>query len=586
MRLINTRTLMFEEFIGRNIPTYAILSHTWEEEEVSFKDMSDPSCNSKKEYGKIATTCRLAAEEGLGYAWVDTCCIDKSSSAELTEAINSMFQWYQRASICYVYLSDLTPSAQLETEFERCRWFTRGWTLQELIAPKNVEFFDQSWSYRGRKHELIDGLARITGINIEVLQRTKPLSSVAVAQKMSWASHRQTTRIEDAAYCLLGIFDVNMAMLYGEEENAFRRLQEEIIKTTPDYSIFAWTTPLDSQNAQRPEGRVFSGVLATSPLQFSKCGSVVMLDEADTRTDFFVSNQGIKMQSRVHSEQIPGKYGIREIFPVCTSETQTTLGIRLRKCGPSQYLREDPFTLVALTEDFWESAPGSRYLLTQLPGNELSFPSPLHYGESIILQSRPHVLQIRLPPEMKIETTWPWPGWDGEDQIFFFSGDSTRDCAAAIISGTLNLHIKDRTIPVSFGCIFYALGWAQLENRCLQCTVIDDSLLEPWVSREMNEKFEKSDHRTDRVRVNLLYYEIPQWSSCAFKFATTKLQVLVSFTTTKIRDPAVCQNTFWRVEFGWKVCKKREVPKIHDGKWQEKGQPEKKKQVRERVRAF
>jgi hypothetical protein len=143
MRLINTSTGRFEEFIGRNIPKYAILSHTWEEEEVSFKDTSDPSCKSKKGYSKIAMTCRLAAEAGLGYAWVDTCCIDKSSSAELTEAINSMFQWYGRAAICYVYFSDMVPSASLETGLQGCRWFTRGWTLQELIAPKKIDFFDQ-----------------------------------------------------------------------------------------------------------------------------------------------------------------------------------------------------------------------------------------------------------------------------------------------------------------------------------------------------------------------------------------------------------------------------------------------------------
>jgi hypothetical protein len=328
MRLINTRTGLFEEFIGRNIPKYAILSHTWEEEEVSFKDMSDHSCKSKKGYGKIAMTCRLAAGAGLGYAWVDTCCIDKSSSAELTEAINSMFRWYGRASICYVYFSDLAPCASLETGLQGCRWFTRGWTLQELIAPEKIDFFDQSWSYRGNKHDLVDDLARITSINIEVLQHTMPLSTVAVAQKMSWAAHRQTTRIEDVAYCLLGIFDVNMAMLYGEEGKAFRRLQEEIIRTTPDYSIFAWTTPPSSQTVQSPKIRVFSGILAESPLHFSKCGSVVMLDQVDIRSDFSVSNQGIKMHSQLQLEPIAGERGYRYIFPVCFSPRNTAPEVR------------------------------------------------------------------------------------------------------------------------------------------------------------------------------------------------------------------------------------------------------------------
>jgi hypothetical protein len=555
MRLINTSTGRFEEFIGRNIPKYAILSHTWEEEEVSFKDTSDPSCKSKKGYSKIAMTCRLAAEAGLGYAWVDTCCIDKSSSAELTEAINSMFQWYGRAAICYVYFSDMVPSASLETGLQGCRWFTRGWTLQELIAPKKIDFFDQSWSYRGNKLELIDDLARITGINIEVLQHTKPLSTVAVAQKMSWAAHRQTTRIEDAAYCLLGIFDVNMAMLYGEEEKAFRRLQEEIIRTAPDYSIFAWTAPPTFQNAQSHKGRVFSGILAASPLHFSKCGSVVMLNQADIRTDFSVSNQGIKMHSRQRLEPIAGEQGYRYIFPVCFSEAQTTLGVRLRKCGPNQFLREDPFTRVVLKATFWENIPRSIYLLTQLP------------GDRSILQSRPHVLQIRLPPEMRVTESWPWARWDGEDQIFFLSSDSAQDCGAARITGTLNLLIRNHSVPVSFDCIFYALGWAHQENRHLQCTVVDYRLLEPAVHKEMAEAFEERDHRIAQIKTNLVCYNIPQSSSAIFEVGAMKQHVLVYFTTTKVTDPAVCPNAFWRVEFGWNVCKEGEVPEIHDGKW-------------------
>jgi hypothetical protein len=499
MRLINTSTGLFEEFIGRNIPKYAILSHTWEGEEVSFKGTSEPSCKSKKGYGKIAMTCRLAAEVGLGYAWVDTCCIDKSSSAELTEAINSMFQWYGRAEICYVYLSDLAPSAPLETKLQDCRWFTRGWTLQELIAPKKIEFFDQNWSCRGNKLDLIDDLARITGVNIGVLQHTKPLSTVAVAQKMSWAAHRQTTRIEDSAYCLLGIFDVNMAMLYGEEEKAFRQLQEEIIRTTPDYSIFAWTTHPNSQNAQSPQSRVFTGVLASSPLQFSKCGSFVMLDHTDTRTDFSVTNQGIKIGSRARLEQIPGERGYRYTFPVCSSETWTPLGIRLRRCGASQFLREDPFTVIVLTDTFWEDVPKSRYLLTHLPEIQSIFPSQIDPGNSIILQSRPHVLQIRLPPEMEVDAIWPWLRWDDEDQIFFLSDDSGRDCGAAMMTGTSNLLIRGRNVPISFECIFYALGWGQPESRQLKCTIVDYNLLDPAVRREITEALEEKNCHINEV---------------------------------------------------------------------------------------
>jgi hypothetical protein len=337
---------------------------------------------------------------------------------------------------------------------------------------------------------LIDDLARITGVNIGVLQHTKPLSTVAVAQKMSWAARRQTSRIEDAAYCLLGIFDVNMAMLYGEEGNAFRRLQEEIIRTTPDHSIFAWTSPPSSQTAQSPKIRVFSGILAASPLHFSKCGSVVMLDQVDIRTDFSVSNQGIKMRSQLQLEPIAGERGYRYIFPVCFSETQTRLGIRLRKCGASQFLREDPVTLVFLNDTFWENVPRRIYLLTQLP------------EDRSMLQTRPFVLQIRLPPEMEVGDIWRWAGWDDEDQIFFLSRFDGRDCGAAKIRGVLNLSIQGRSVPFSFTSIFYALGWAQLENRQdrqLKCTVVDFKLLDPALHREMTESLEGRYHPTSRV---------------------------------------------------------------------------------------
>jgi hypothetical protein len=207
MRLLNTSTGLSEEFIGTNIPAYAILSHTWGEEEVSFKDMTtEPSYRSKKGYAKISMTCQLAQADELQYAWIDTCCIDKTSSAELSEAINSMYQWYERAEKCYAYLVDLESTSAWRENLAHCRWFTRGWTLQELIAPADVYFFDQHWNMLFRKIEGIDVLTSITGIDRRVLGDSRSLLSISVAQRMSWASRRVTTRVEDEAYCLLGIY--------------------------------------------------------------------------------------------------------------------------------------------------------------------------------------------------------------------------------------------------------------------------------------------------------------------------------------------------------------------------------------------
>lgn len=145
MWLINTHTLRLEHFTsGPTLPPYAILSHTWalDEEEVSFSEMMlevrKPSTVQKPGYAKIEKTCELARtrEPGLQYAWVDTCTIDKSSSAELSEAINSMFTWYRKAAVCFVYLSDLSKDS-FSLAWEECRWWRRGWTLQVQLISRS-----------------------------------------------------------------------------------------------------------------------------------------------------------------------------------------------------------------------------------------------------------------------------------------------------------------------------------------------------------------------------------------------------------------------------------------------------------------
>ncbi|KAF2095563.1 hypothetical protein NA57DRAFT_11197, partial [Rhizodiscina lignyota] len=186
---------------------------------------------------KIEMTCQLAREEYLEYAWVDTCCIDKSSSAELTESINSMFKWYSQADICCAFLADWKPE---DSNFTHCKWFTRGWTLQELLPSKDVIFYDLNWQPRGTKRDLCAEIAQVSGIIESVLTGETELTDVPVAVRMSWAASRITTREEDMAYSLLGIFDINMTMIYGEGNKAFQRLQQEIIQSTNDLSIFAW----------------------------------------------------------------------------------------------------------------------------------------------------------------------------------------------------------------------------------------------------------------------------------------------------------------------------------------------------------
>ncbi|KAF4415363.1 HET-domain-containing protein [Fusarium austroafricanum] len=231
-----------KDYLGDDIPPYAILSHTWGSDEVTLKDLMDGSGKGKLGYEKIQFCGRQALRDGLQYFWVDTCCIDKSSSAELQEAINSMYRWYKDAVKCYVYLADVSkteaiPDNELarlkwKAAFSYSRWFTRGWTLQELIAPRSVEFFSKEGTKLGNKKSLEDEICEITELPFHAL-RGRPLSNFSVSQRLSWAKKRNTTRAEDKAYSLLGIFDIHMPLLYGEgTEKAFRRLKEEIGKAS------------------------------------------------------------------------------------------------------------------------------------------------------------------------------------------------------------------------------------------------------------------------------------------------------------------------------------------------------------------
>jgi hypothetical protein len=306
MRLINCSTLQLEEFFDEEIPPYAILSHTWGHDEVSFADVPfDQSTTVRVGYQKITFTCAQASRDGLNYAWVDTCCIDKRSSSELFEAINSMFAWYKNSARCYAYLSDVSL-ANMNESFPKSRWFTRGWTLQELLAPTDVFFYDQQWNEMGTKHEHVEWISEISGIDTDALGdgRLPEFSWFCVAQKMSWASHRQTTRPEDIAYCLLGIFDVNMPLLYGEGDRAFLRLQEEIIKRSYDDSILAWNLdpemehPLglvsDTVKATMAGHLYEKDVLASSPEDFKNCADLAL--STNSHSPVTLTNAGLQIQ--------------------------------------------------------------------------------------------------------------------------------------------------------------------------------------------------------------------------------------------------------------------------------------------------
>jgi hypothetical protein len=228
-------------FSDDHAPAYAILSHTWMDgQEVTYNELLARTGTGKRGYSKIRFCGERAAADNLAYFWVDTCCIDKATNDELTTAINSMFRWYQCAAKCYVYLEDVSvPEEVTDAEafriswiqaFRRSRWFTRGWTLQELLAPASVEFFSRDGKRLGSRVSLEKDIHEITGIPIEAL-RGHRLAEFSVETRMGWAARRTTTLKEDKAYCLLGIFGVFLPLIYGEgEDYAILRLKEEIQK--------------------------------------------------------------------------------------------------------------------------------------------------------------------------------------------------------------------------------------------------------------------------------------------------------------------------------------------------------------------
>lgn len=285
MRLLHTQPpLRLIECTEENAPRYAILSHTWGDDELKFEDTKDMEKVLKKPtkgYLKIANACIQARRDDLDYLWVDTCCINKASSEELSEAINSMFRYYRNSAICYTFLEDVKLENGVMTNFDTSKWFTRGWTLQELIAPHEVHFFDSRWKRMKSRWDLSTRIAKITGVREHLLRRKhcdqeipqnkvrggvpcsecgymdslhRALTDEPIAEKMKWAGGRVTTRKEDTAYCLMGLFDVNMPLLYGEGNKAFLRLQEEILESHPDQSILTSTEALSPlKGARRPK---------------------------------------------------------------------------------------------------------------------------------------------------------------------------------------------------------------------------------------------------------------------------------------------------------------------------------------------
>ena len=348
MRLLHSTEWRFQEFFDDDIPRYAILSHRWGPDEVSYQSLQsairEMEAGGKPELSgsgflKIQNCRQQAAMGQYEWVWIDTCCIQKESSAELSEAINSMYRWYCNAKTCYVYLADVQEisappfrDGELQDEglmlkiareraledFKKSEWFSRGWTLQELLAPVSTVFYDASWKLFNTRDNLAEVIHAITGIDPDLLRGRDRLVRIAltsVARKMSWLASRKTSRVEDMAYCMLGLFNVNMPLLYGEGSKAFLRLQLEIINSTDDESIFAWGIGMGPSDDPAHKSR--AGMLAVKPSLFANSGRVENYEWWERPIDrlpYAMTNQGLRFNveasewnlCRVHGSDAPG----------------------------------------------------------------------------------------------------------------------------------------------------------------------------------------------------------------------------------------------------------------------------------------
>ncbi|KAH9908217.1 HET-domain-containing protein [Xylariomycetidae sp. FL2044] len=283
MRLLNAHTFIITDHNAIDTPPYAILSHTWGEEEVTFVDMTEGKAKSMKGYSKIEGCCKQAISDGLEFV---------RSSAELSEAINSMFNWYRDAAICYAYLEDVS----VEDGSQRAWSYHTAFTSSS--RPPIVVFFSAGWVEIGTRDKLQDLIVSVTRISRDFFQAGR-LGDFSIAQKMSWASRRQTTRVEDQAYCLLGLFGVTMPLLYGEGDRAFTRLQEEIMKESDDQTIFAWTSgsgaELSADWVYQESTKPLGGLLASSPAQFAESNLIQKGDSDGGGSPYSITNKGVQI---------------------------------------------------------------------------------------------------------------------------------------------------------------------------------------------------------------------------------------------------------------------------------------------------
>jgi hypothetical protein len=455
--------------------------------------------------------------------------------------------------------------------------------LQELIAPPTLHFFDSAWCAIGTKRSLIDLLSEITRIDSSVLDGTVPLSAFSVAQKMSWAAPRQTTRTEDIAYCLFGIFDLNLPLLYGEGKKAFRRLQEEIIRTKLDFSIFAWQWcrldenghPMSDAEYKRTfdpnsSDLVLSGVLAESTAEFYPCVDYISNPE-DIYGDVSITNVGIKIHTRVLLYRRKNTEAVSYVLPLSCRSGDQSLGIHLRQAGSQQYLRGDPRLLVkydtraALPGKIQSIPPAARHLLVKIPEQSGYQEHRLGYASKILPRVRKQVLQIRLPPHISILEPWPVANFDHHDRLFCFPKYLRNNFGCVRVFAGVPVPRENGSVEAFvFNAWICAVGISlhTVEFSVIESEPTNDAKLSRFLSMATN-----ADYHTGQIRTLLDTCGIPQASSTICPIANTQYIAVLKVEPHFVEDRKICRAGFKRLILDYKIHRMDDRPTIQKNKW-------------------
>jgi hypothetical protein len=415
-------------------------------------------------------------------------------------------------------------------------------------------FFDARWKKRGYKTTIATELATITKIDAKLLRNECSISDFCVAQKLSWASRRKTTRIEDSAYCLLGLLDLNMPLLYGEGDKAFRRLQHEIIRSTEDLSIFAWKMNRGSETNASPvyaEG-VLCGVLAKSAAMFEDCNEYKSNQHGEYR-ESSVTNIGVKIRARVLGRSLSAKEGRGYILPLNCTMHGRSLGLRLRQVGYDEYLRANPFSLFQYDEDRLQSTrPAERNLLTALPKELFPISTLIEHESKLLPSRRTHMLRIAANNTTLPINPWPADRYDIEDQVFFVFRDPAHDFGMVDI----DFLIQSPSIPAAESkwvrCKLCALGWSSPNGSVPQVGILEGYKYASEMSA-IQSQVTDWDRDSKLLAYFLNRYKIPKTGSVRYTLPNIGYVAHVTFDATLEEDFSMSLNPFWSVKLSCSV---------------------------------